>query len=85
MPITLPVGNTTQVKKVVTEPNVKVSKVVVGRPVRRVTSGAFSVNNLIDVDISNLENGSVLVYKLSSQKWAATTDLENQNINGGAY
>lgn len=85
MAVTVPAGSTTQVKKVVTEPNVKVAKVVVGRPVRRVTSGAFLINNLNDVDNAQLQDGSLLVYKSSTQKWTATIDLEKQNLNGGSY
>ena len=68
-------GSTTQVKKV-----------VVGKPVRRVTAGQFTVSNLGDIDLSSLENGSMLVYKTSSSKWTATKDIEDgQNINGGSY
>lgn len=86
MAVTVPAGSTTQVKKVVTEPNVKVAKVIVGRPVRRVTSGAFTVNNLSDVDVSSLENGSLLIYNTSTSKWTASKNVEDgQNINGGSY
>lgn len=63
-----------------------VRKVVVGRPVRRVTEGQFEVNNLGDVDTTNLDNGSLLIYKTATQKWTATKDVEEgQNINGGSY
>lgn len=65
--------------------NTQVTKVVVGRPVRRVSSGAFITDNLGDVDASAKTEGSVLVYKSSTQKWTATNDLEDQNINGGSY
>ena len=86
MAVTVPAGSTTQVKKVVTEPNVKVAKVIVGRPVRRVTSGAFIVNNLSDVDVSSPENGSLLIYNTSTSKWTASKKVEDgQNINGGSY
>lgn len=67
-------GATTQVKKV-----------VVGTPVRRVTSGAFNINNLGGVDTTGAVNGSVLVYNGSTTSWTATLDLEEQNINGGSY
>ena len=86
MPITVPAGSTTQVKKVVTEPNVKVAKVVIGRPVKRVTSGSFAISNLYDVDVSSLENGSLLIYNTSTSKWIASKNVEDgQNINGGSY
>lgn len=67
-------GTTTQVKKV-----------VVGRPVRRVQEAGNSINNASDVDISTLVNGSLLVYNTSSSKWTSTTELANQDINGGTY
>lgn len=63
-----------------------VKKVVVGRPVRRVTAGLFNVANLGDVDLTNLENGSLLIYNNSTSKWTATKNIdEGQNINGGSY
>ena len=67
-------GTTTQVKKV-----------VVGRPVRRVQEAGNSINNASDVDISTLVNGSLLVYNTTSSKWTSTTELANQDINGGTY
>jgi hypothetical protein len=68
-------GTTTQVKKV-----------VVGKPVRRVSAGQFKLNNLGDVDVTSLENGSMLVYKISTQKWTSTKDIDDgQNLNGGSY
>jgi hypothetical protein len=48
-------------------------------------SGPNYVNTAGDVDVSNLENGSVLVYKSSSLKWTATRTLEGQNLEGGHY
>ena len=68
-------GTTTQVKKV-----------VIGKPVRRVSQGQFNVSKLGDVDVTNLDNGSLLIYKTATQKWTATKDVEEgQNINGGSY
>jgi hypothetical protein len=62
-----------------------VSKIIIGRPVRRVTSGAFSINSLDGVDVTTKVNGSVLVYNSLTQKWTATLDLDQQNFNGGSY
>jgi len=67
-------GTTTQVKKV-----------VVGTPVRRVTSGAFDINNLGGVNTVGAVNGSLLIFNSTSAKWEASLDLEEQNINGGSY
>jgi len=48
-------------------------------------SGPSGITTAGDVDVSNLENGSVLVYKSSSSMWTATTTLEQQNLEGGHY
>jgi len=66
--------------------NTLVKKVVVGKPVRRVSAGSFLLNALGDVDTTNLENGSLLIYKSNTLKWTASKDVEEgQNINGGSY
>ena len=67
-------GTTTQVKKV-----------IVGTPVRRVTSGAFNINNLGGVSTEGAVNGSLLIFNAPSAKWESSLDLEEQNINGGSY
>lgn len=67
-------SNTTQVKSV-----------TIGTPVSRVIRSAQSINTLAGVDVSNLNNGSVLVYNSSSSNWVSTLDLEEQNISGGQY
>ena len=63
----------------------RVAKVVVGTPVKRVTSGAFSVSNLGGVDTTGAINGSVLVYNAATGKFEAEQELENTNFNGGQY
>ena len=67
-------GSTTQVKQV-----------IVGTPVRNVTSGAFNLNNLGGVSTAGAVNGSLLIFNSSNSKFEASLDLENQNINGGSY
>ena len=67
-------GSTTQVKKI-----------VVGTPVRRVRGGEGTLTTLGDVDTSNLENGSILVYNTSSSNWVASTALDDQKMDGGSY
>lgn len=42
------------------------------------------VNNQ-DVDISNLQDGSVLVYNTNSLKWTATNLLDKQIIEAGQF
>jgi len=62
-----------------------VKQVKVGTPVRRVTSGAFTVDNLGGVDTTNKQDGSVLVYNASTTTFEATTTLDKQLINGGNF
>jgi hypothetical protein len=47
------------------------------------TSG--TVSQIQDVDASNLQNGSVLVYKTATNKWTSTLNLEDQFMNGGFF
>lgn len=44
-----------------------------------------SVSNIADVDASNLQDGSVLVYSIDTLKWVAQKTLEKQKIIGGIY
>lgn len=48
-------------------------------------AGIQNISEATDVDSSNKTNGSVLVYSSQSQKWVATTQLENQNVESGHY
>jgi hypothetical protein len=48
-------------------------------------SGLVPLSQLEDVDVSNLTNGSLLVYSDQSSTWVATTLLENQRIESGQY
>jgi len=63
----------------------KVKRVTVGRPVRRVSEQLISITAIEGIDVSNSSNGSVLVYNPSSLNYEATTELENQTVNGGQY
>lgn len=46
---------------------------------------AVPLSNLADVDVTNLTNGSLLVYSDQSQTWVATTLLESQSVESGHY
>jgi hypothetical protein len=48
-------------------------------------AGIQNISDASDVDSSNKINGSVLVYSSQNQKWVATTQLENQNVESGHY
>ena len=71
--------------KLVSKNTTKVQKVVIGRPVRRVTQSSGSLGSLDDVDLTGKVDGSVLVYNDVSSKFEATLTLEKQLINGGQY
>jgi hypothetical protein len=44
-----------------------------------------SVSNIADVDTSVRVNGSILVYKTTTNKWTSTTTLDAQNMEGGEF
>jgi hypothetical protein len=44
-----------------------------------------SVSQIADVDTNILGNGSVLVYKTTTNKWTSTTTLDAQNMEGGEF
>lgn len=79
---------TTQVEKVTL---VSTERVVVETPSTShvITGGLLPLSNSIsastDVDLSNLSDGSVLVYQESTGRWKATQQLEKQIINGGFF
>lgn len=44
-----------------------------------------NISNAPDVDISNLQDGSLLIYSAQDQKWVANTQLTNQSLESGHY
>lgn len=44
-----------------------------------------SLSDVGNVDTTTLGNGSVLVYKTSTNKWTSTTTLDAQNMEGGEF
>lgn len=38
-----------------------------------------------DVDLTNLQDGSLLIYSTQEQKWVANTQLTNQSLESGQY
>jgi hypothetical protein len=46
-----------------------------------------SLGNIGDVDVATngKNNGSILVYKTTTNKWTATTTLDAQNMEGGEF
>lgn len=65
------------------QPAVKVLSSITG-------SQGGALAELSDVSVSNPQNGMVLVYNSTSQKWEGTLDLtpgvtQNLDINGGTF
>lgn len=58
---------------------------VVGIGIQGPAGPQSSIATLPDVNITNLENGSVLVYSEQTQKWVSTTTLESQTMEGGFF
>jgi hypothetical protein len=82
--VTAVVSGVTQSTIVSSDQTTIVKQVIVGTPVRRVSSGGGG--GLGDLDLSNLENGSLLIYNSVSSKWVAKKDIEEgQDIDGGNY
>jgi hypothetical protein len=48
-------------------------------------AGIQNISEASDVDSSNRVDGSLLVYSTQTQKWVATTLLENQSVESGHY
>ena len=85
MAIKLGISGTTTDQVSVAGSKTVVRKVVIGTPVRRVTSGAISINSLSGVTTAGAITGSLLIYDATAGQWAPTQQLEEQNINGGQY
>jgi hypothetical protein len=63
----------------------QVRRITVGTPIRRVTRSAIGMEDIRNIDFSNLQNGSIMVYNSATANWTSTLNLENQNISGGQY
>ena len=48
-------------------------------------SGTTTISSATDIDMSNLSDGSMLVYNDITEKWHATLLLEQQIIDSGQY
>jgi hypothetical protein len=48
-------------------------------------AGASTFGELNDIDLSQLGSGSTLVYNTSTNKWTATTLLEQQTVECGQF
>jgi hypothetical protein len=44
-----------------------------------------NLGDIADVDLTNLEDGSLLIYDILTQKFVASRLLEKQEIDGGEF
>lgn len=44
-----------------------------------------TIENMLDVDLQQLTDGSLLIYKNTTAKWTASTLLDKQSMEGGHY
>jgi hypothetical protein len=44
-----------------------------------------TIENMLDVDLGQLSDGSLLIYKNTTSKWTASTMLDKQNMEGGEF
>lgn len=53
--------------------------------IQGLSAGQTGINGLNDVDATTLVNGSLLVYKTTTNKWTASTRLDAQDMEGGEF
>lgn len=66
-------------------PQVIISENEPGPQGPRGPAGIQNISEASDVDTSNIEDGSILIYSQSSEKWVASRLLEKQAIESGHY
>jgi hypothetical protein len=44
-----------------------------------------SMSSIGNVDTTTLNNGAILIYKTTTNKWTSTTTLDGQNMEGGEF
>lgn len=49
------------------------------------TISSSNISSLSDIDVTNLQDGSVLVFSTNSGKWESTILLEKQTVECGQY
>ncbi len=80
MTITIATGDHQTVVVATQQPKVITTGIMPPPPI-----GMDQIANMIDVNLAQLVNGSVLVYNTSTSKWVSTTSLSQQNIDCGEF
>lgn len=83
-----------QIKAVVRQDDFITQKVVVRQDyspqvpsvgIQGLSAEQTNLESAKNVDATNLNDGSILVYKTSTQKWTSTTTLDAQDMEGGEF
>jgi len=53
--------------------------------IQGVPGPAATISTASDVDVSTLQNGSLLVYKQETSKWTSSINLTEQYLNAGEF
>ena len=77
--------NTSSVPRVVHVDGVQTQVISAGIQGPPGATGFTTISDAQDVDSTNLENGSVLVYFTDTAKWTSTTLLSQQTVEAGEY
>lgn len=53
----------------------------------QVSTSNITLNDLVDVEVGNLQDGALLSYNVNTHSWRAITVIENPNteVNGGFF
>jgi hypothetical protein len=53
----------------------------------QVSTSNISLNDMVDVEVGNLQDGALLSYDATTQTWKALSVIENPNteVNGGFF
>lgn len=53
----------------------------------QLSASTITLDDLIDVEVGNLQDGALLSYSANTQTWKALTVIENPNteVNGGFF
>jgi hypothetical protein len=53
----------------------------------QVSTSNITIDDLVDVEVGNLQDGALLTYSADTQTWRAQTVIENPNteVNGGFF
>jgi hypothetical protein len=84
-PYNVNVGGSTAAINVAVQPSGPQGPQGVPGPVGPSGTAQLILSQALDVDVSGITNGALLVFSDATQKWEAGTMLEDQYIEGGQY